>query len=71
VMRGIVLRECASLGIVVNERVLQPDDLTTADAAFVTNARIGVVPVRRVGEHRYPMSSLVQRIAAHVEALDA
>lgn len=71
VMRGIVLRECASLGIVASERVLQPEDLTSAEAAFLTNVRIGVVPVRRVGEHRYPMSSLVQRIATHIEALDA
>ena len=47
------------------------DDLFSADGVFVTNARIGVVPVRRVGEHLYDMNNLANRLAAHIESLDA
>ena len=71
VMRQVVLRECSALGIVAIEQSLRAHDLATADEAFVTNARIGVVPVRRVGEHAFHMNTLARRLADHVEALDA
>jgi len=71
VMRGIVLRECAALGIATAEERLTLDDLFAADEAFITNARIGVVPVRRVGEHSFDMNTLARRLAAHIEPLDA
>ena len=71
VMRGIVLRECASLDIAIAEHHLTPADLHSADEAFITNARVGVVPVRRVGEHLIHMNEVTQRIASHVETLDA
>jgi 4-amino-4-deoxychorismate lyase len=56
VIRAVVLRECASLGVEASERRLTLADLRLADEAFVTNARIGVVPVRRVGEHAFTMN---------------
>jgi 4-amino-4-deoxychorismate lyase len=71
VMRGIVLRECAALGIAATEDRLTLDELLAADEAFITNARIGVVPVRRVGEHSFGMKNLASRLAAHIEAFDA
>lgn len=75
VMRGVVLRECSTLGIESSQRDFTIEELRRADEVFITNARIGVVPVRRVGEHGFPMNSpmdsLTRRIAAHVEALDA
>jgi 4-amino-4-deoxychorismate lyase len=71
VMRGIVLRECAALGVTAGEKRLTLDDLFAADEAFITNARIGVVPVRRVGEHSFVMNNLAKRLAAHIETLDA
>jgi len=71
VMRSIVLRECAALGIAVSEARLSLEDLFAADEVFITNARIGVVPVRRVGEHSYGMNTLASRLAAHIEPLDA
>ena len=71
IMRGIVLRECASLDIAIAEHHLTPGDLHSADGAFITNARIGVVPVRRVGEHLIHMNDVTQRLASHVETLDA
>jgi 4-amino-4-deoxychorismate lyase len=71
VMRAIVLREAARLGIAANQRLLTMDDIAGADGIFITNARIGVVPVQRVGEHVFPMNPLAPRLAAHIEPLDA
>lgn len=71
IMRGTVLRECAGLGIAALEQVLTLDDLHAADEVFITNARIGVVPVQRVGEHDVPMDPLARKLAAHIETLDA
>jgi 4-amino-4-deoxychorismate lyase len=71
VLRGIVQREAARLGIVVQERALTLSDLKAADELFVTNARIGVVPVRRVGEHGFRSFELALKLRGHIEALDA
>jgi len=71
VMRGIVLRESAVLEIEAREQVLTMDDVAGADAIFITNARIGVVQVQRVGEHVFPMNPIAARLAAHIETLDA
>jgi 4-amino-4-deoxychorismate lyase len=71
VLRGVVLRECAALGIGIEETHIPRQELLTADEVFITNARIGVVPVGRVGEHRYRMNTIGQRLKAHIETLDA
>ena len=71
VMRSIVLRECGTLGIVATEARLSLEDLFAADEVFITNSRIGVVPVRRVGEHSFGMNTLALRLAAHIGPLDA
>lgn len=71
VMRGIVLRECSRLGLQGEERDLTLHELHAADEVFVTNARVGVVPVRRLGEHPVPMNDVSLRLADHIEALDA
>ena len=71
VMRQVVLREAARLSIAAREQELGLSDLFAADAIFITNARIGVVPVRRVGEHVFAMSELVKRLRTTIEALDA
>jgi 4-amino-4-deoxychorismate lyase len=71
VMRGIVLREAPRLGIGCELRDLTLEDVTSADEVFVTNARIGVVPVSRVGEHPTRMTDLGTMLRAHVESLDA
>lgn len=71
VMRGVVLRESVTLGIVAGEGSVSLDDVWAADEVFITNARIGVVPVLRVGEHSFHMSTVARRLAAHIETLDA
>jgi 4-amino-4-deoxychorismate lyase len=71
IMRQIVLREAPLLGIPARELEITQADLFAADAMFITNARIGVVPVRRVGEHVFGMSEIVKRLRTTIEALDA
>ncbi len=71
IMRQVVLREAPRLGIVVRERELNLHDLQAADGMFITNARIGVVPVRRVREHAIGMTDTAQRLRTAIEALDA
>jgi 4-amino-4-deoxychorismate lyase len=71
VMRAVVLRECAALGIGIAEENLTLEEMFAADEAFVTNVRIGVVPVRRVGEHSFGMNILSRRLRTHIETLDA
>jgi 4-amino-4-deoxychorismate lyase len=71
VMRGVVLRECTSLGLVADEGRVTLDALLAADEVFITNARLGVVPVMRVGEHAFHMAILTRRLGAHIETLDA
>ena len=71
IMRQVVLREAASLGIPAREQDLAMDDVASADAMFITNARIGVVPVQRVREHVIGMSEIAQRLRESIEALDA
>jgi 4-amino-4-deoxychorismate lyase len=46
VMRHVVLREAANAGIPVQEDVLSAEDLRSANELFLTNARIGIWPVR-------------------------
>jgi 4-amino-4-deoxychorismate lyase len=71
VMRSVVLRECRALGIEATERLVARQELLAADEVFITNARIGVVPVRRVGEHSYHMNTIARRLEAHIGTLDA
>ena len=58
-MREIVLREAPRLGLAIRERSFTLDEALRADAMFITNARIGVVPVKRVREHEFAMSEIV------------
>jgi 4-amino-4-deoxychorismate lyase len=71
IMRAIVLRESAGLGFTAQERRLTPADLASADEVFITNARLGVVPARRLREHAFRMRDTALRLRTHIEALDA
>ena len=48
VMRRVVLREAERAGISIQEDVLRDDDVRKADELFLTNARIGVWPLREL-----------------------
>jgi 4-amino-4-deoxychorismate lyase len=70
IMRGVVLRQAASLGLACEERRLSRAEFLAVDEAFITNVRIGVVPLRGVGEHSF-MINLATTLAAGIEPLDA
>jgi 4-amino-4-deoxychorismate lyase len=71
VMRSVVLREALRLGIEACERTLTLQDVIAADGSFITNARIGVVPVRRLREHVFTMTDVARELQRHIESLDA
>jgi len=48
VMRRVVMQEGARGGLQIRERVLDATDLGEADEVFLTNARIGIWPVREL-----------------------
>jgi 4-amino-4-deoxychorismate lyase len=48
VMRRVVLREARRVGIPARECELRAADVQTADEVFLTNARIGIWPVRSI-----------------------
>ncbi len=69
VMRRVVLREAAADGVPVAEANLTADDLAAADEVFVTNARIGVWPVRALGERELGVGALTRRVQARLAPL--
>jgi 4-amino-4-deoxychorismate lyase len=50
VMRRVVLREARRVGIPARECELRAENLQTADEVFLTNARIGIWPLRTLDE---------------------
>ena len=75
VMRSVVLREAAQEGISASECALAPPDLDTAAEVFLTNARIGIWPVRSIDGRPLapgPLTRALQgRLAPLLEAADA
>ena len=69
VMRRVVLREAAAAGIPVEEDVLSQEHLASADEVFVTNARIGIWPVRVVGGRDLGVGPITRRVQARLETL--
>jgi 4-amino-4-deoxychorismate lyase len=62
VMRRIVLREAAGAGIPVQESILGAEDLRTAAELFLTNARIGIWPVRALDGRSLPPGPVTRRL---------
>jgi 4-amino-4-deoxychorismate lyase len=62
VMRRVVLREAANAGISVQEDVLSAEDLRSADELFLTNARIGIWPVRALDGRLISPGPLTRRL---------
>lgn len=62
VMRRVVLREAAAAGIVAEEGTLFEVDLAAAEEIFLTNARIGIWPVRAVESRGVSVGPLTRRL---------
>lgn len=66
ILRGVVLEVAPSLGIAVHETAFTADELRAAQACFVTNALIGVVPVAAFGAHCFSDKTADGTAAARV-----
>ena len=62
VMRRVVWREAQRAGIAIQEEVLGVADLAMADEIFLTNARIGVWPVRELDGRVLEPGPITRRI---------
>lgn len=62
IMRRVLLREAATAGVAAEECALWPADLAAASEIFLTNARIGLWPVRRIGERALTPGPLTRRL---------
>jgi 4-amino-4-deoxychorismate lyase len=67
VMRRVVLREAARSGIPVAESVLSLVDLAAAREVFLTNARIGILPVRSLAERSLGVGPVTRRLQERLE----
>jgi 4-amino-4-deoxychorismate lyase len=64
VMRRVVLREAARAGIPAEETSVAAADLENAAEVFVTNARIGIWPVCRIGDRSLSPGEITRRLQA-------
>ncbi|HZO21584.1 MAG TPA: aminodeoxychorismate lyase [Steroidobacteraceae bacterium] len=69
VMRRIVLRQAASAGIEAHECALDLADLRAADEVFLTNARVGIWPVRELDEQVLAPGALTHRLLEELTPL--
>lgn len=69
VMRRVVMREAARAGIAVEEGTVSEADLDATREIFLTNARIGVWPVRLLGSRVLPVGALTQQVQATIAPL--
>ena len=64
VMRRVVLRESQRAGIATQECVLGAQDLAAAEEIFLTNARIGILPVRTLDQRTLSLGPVARRLQA-------
>lgn len=62
IMRRVILREAYRDGITVAEATLSAADLARADEIFLSNARIGIWPVRAVGDTARSPGPVTRRV---------
>ena len=62
IMRRVVLAEAALLGIEAMECDLHAEDLATASEVFLTNARIGIWPVRAIDSKQLQPGPMTRRL---------
>lgn len=69
IMRSVILDLAAELDIVWQEKPLRLEDLLRADEVFLSNALIGIWPVRRVEQRDYSVGSLTELLDGRLQAL--
>lgn len=66
VMRRVILSEAARAGIAAEECLLDAADLNGAQEIFLTNARIGIWPVRALESRAVPPGPVTRRLQQHL-----
>jgi len=69
VMRRVVLNEAALMGMAAEECVLQSEDLRHAEEIFLTNARIGIWPVRALDSQVLVPGPITRGLQKHLDPL--
>jgi 4-amino-4-deoxychorismate lyase len=69
VMRRVVLREARRVGIPTRECELRAENLHAADEVFLTNARIGIWPVRSVDDRNLTVGPLTKHLQMVLQPL--
>lgn len=69
VMRRVVLREATRAGITAMECALWPADLAAAAEVFLTNARVGIWPVGRLGDRTLIPGPVTRRLQSLLHPL--
>jgi 4-amino-4-deoxychorismate lyase len=69
VMRAVVLREAAATGVAVQVKELPIAVLQRCTGMFLTNARIGALPVHEVDGRELAVSAAVQALVQRVSAI--
>jgi 4-amino-4-deoxychorismate lyase len=67
-VRETVLRSARAMGTAVTETDLSRDDVLHADELFLTNAIIGIWPVRRLGDRQWVPGRLTRQLLAAIDA---
>jgi 4-amino-4-deoxychorismate lyase len=69
VMRRAVMREASVLGLAVDESLLTAEDVARSGEIFVTNARIGIWPVRSLDDREIGVGAITRRLQEHMVPL--
>jgi 4-amino-4-deoxychorismate lyase len=69
VMRRVILREAAASGLRTEEQILDEADLAEADELFVSNARVGIWPIRTLDGREIGVGPVTRRIQACLTTL--
>jgi 4-amino-4-deoxychorismate lyase len=69
VMRRVVMREAAASGNAVKEGELSEAQLAAADEVFVTNARIGIWPIRTLDGRDLGVGPITRHLQARLATL--
>jgi len=69
VMRRIVMELAPGQGLNAEECDFSPGELTTSDEIFLTNAVIGIWPVRQLDQQRFAPGAVTRRLMDAVEAI--
>jgi 4-amino-4-deoxychorismate lyase len=70
IMRAVVLREASAMGLPVRVADISMSALDSCRGLFLTNARLGVLPVRRINDRAVHHSDAVHALAQRVATLE-